>query len=161
MSHRARARAAQVAALTILLLALAAVAFPYLWTLLTSFKPPNILSRPEVILFAPTLIHWQDVLGSDFPRYLANSIIVSLVTVAIALSTGTPAAYAFSRFNVGSQRARFSVLIAQMVPPDRDHRAHVPHHVPPAPAGHPGCRHCRPPDLHPPLGHLVSHRLLR
>ena len=115
--YRLRAQVERTLVLTVVLIAFVAVVFPYFWIFLTSFKPPDVLSRPEVIRFTPTMVHWRDVLGSDFPRYLVNSVIVGVVTVAIALLTGTPAAYAFSRFKVGGDRARFSVLIAQMVPP--------------------------------------------
>ena len=117
MSHKMQARVAYTLTMLILILALMTVLFPYTWVFLTSLKPPNLLSRPEVALFPPTLVHWRDVLGSDFPRYLLNSIVVGVMTVAVALSTGAPAAYAFSRFRVGGDRARFGVLIAQMVPP--------------------------------------------
>ncbi len=116
-AYRLRAQVERGAALAVVILAFLAVLFPYAWIFLTSLKPPDLLSVPAVPLFRPTLRHWRDVLGSDFPRYLGNSIVVGLVTVAIALATGTPAAYAFSRFNVGGHRARFGVLIAQMVPP--------------------------------------------
>ncbi len=112
-----RARVERVLALSVLALALVIVLFPYVWVLLTSFKPPDVLSRPEVVRFTPTLVHWRDVLGSDFPRYLGNSIVVGVVTVAIALLAGAPAAYAFSRFRVGGDKTRFGILIAQMVPP--------------------------------------------
>lgn len=116
-TYRLRMRVEQGLALAVVLAAFIAVLFPYFWMLYTSFKPPALLSRPDVFVFSPTLTHWQDVLASDLPRYLGNSIIVGLVTVAIALTTAAPAAYAFSRFNVGGQRARFGILIAQMVPP--------------------------------------------
>ncbi len=116
-SYRLRAQVAQGLALSVVLLAFLIVLFPYLWLFLTSFKPPALLSRPEVVRFTPTLVHWREVLGSDFPRYLGNSVIVGVVTVLIALLAGAPAAYAFSRFRVGGDRARFGVLIAQMVPP--------------------------------------------
>lgn len=112
-----RERIERVLALGILVVALFIVLFPYAWVLITSFKPPEVLSRPEVVRFTPTLVHWRDVLGSDFPRYLGNSVVVGGVTVAIALLAGAPAAYAFSRFRVGGDKARFGILIAQMVPP--------------------------------------------
>lgn len=112
-----RARVERGLALSVLALALVIVLFPYVWVLLTSLKPPDVLSRPEVVRFTPTLVHWRDVLGSDFPRYLGNSIVVGVVTVAIALLAGAPAAYAFSRFRVGGDKTRFGILIAQMVPP--------------------------------------------
>lgn len=115
--YRLRAWGARLLSLLLLSLAVFVVLFPYAWVFLASLKPPNLLSRPEVLFFSPTLLHWRQVLGSDFPRYLMNSGIVGVVTVVIALSAGAPAAYAFSRFRVGGDKARFGILIAQMIPP--------------------------------------------
>ena len=62
-------------------------------------------------------LNWSDVLlDSDVPKNILNSFIVSVTTVAIALLTGCPAAYSFSRFKTASG-ARFSILAAEMMPP--------------------------------------------
>ncbi len=111
-----RLRAHDWIALAILAVAMVGVFFPYAWILLASFKSDADLSRPASVVFTPTLIHWKAVLQSDFPRYLLNSVIVGVATVIIALLAGVPAAYAFSRFNVGGVGARFGVLLAQMLP---------------------------------------------
>ena len=117
MGYRYRWRPYDWIAFGILLIALVTVLFPYVWIFLASFKPADVLARPASIAFTPTWAHWVEVLRSDFPRQLLNSVIVGLVTVAIALVAGGPAAYVFSRVDVGGAKARFGVLLAQMLPP--------------------------------------------
>lgn len=112
-----RRRLADGAALAILALALAAVVFPYLWTALASFKTAAAFNRPLDWTFTPTLANWRAVVQSQIPAQVLNSIVVGGLTVLISLAAGAPAAYAFSRFDVGGSRARFAVLLAQMLPP--------------------------------------------
>jgi len=112
-----RRLATQAIILLILCLALAIVIFPYLWTLLASFKTEAALNRPLDWNFTPTLANWQAMLHSEIPRQVLNSIIVGTVTVLLSLLLGAPAAYSFSRFRTGGDGARFAVLLAQMLPP--------------------------------------------
>lgn len=99
-------------------LALLTVLFPFFWIFLTSLKPPDLVARPDVWTFLPSAANWREVfLESDVPRYIANSLLVGVVTVAIALLVGFPAAYSFSRYRTGGGLARFAVLAAEMVPP--------------------------------------------
>ncbi|SNB51331.1 carbohydrate ABC transporter membrane protein 2, CUT1 family [Thermoflexus hugenholtzii JAD2] len=94
------------------------VLFPFLWVLAASLKPPVELNRPSLWGFAPTAANWAEVwLGSPFPRYFLNSIVVGVLTVGISLLVGAPAAYAFSRFRTGGTWLRFLILAAQMLPP--------------------------------------------
>ncbi len=98
--------------------AILAVLLPFLWVLLASFKPPELLARPEVVAFAPDLRHWRAVLlESDVPRYALNSLMVGAGTVAIALLVATPAAYTLSRWRTGGASVRFAILAAEMLPP--------------------------------------------
>lgn len=104
--------------LLILLLALAAVLFPYLWTFLASLKTEAAINRPTTLVFAPTLQNWRVVLfESNIPHQIRNSVLVGFFTVLISLLLGTPAAYALSRFRVGGSSLRFVILLAQMLPP--------------------------------------------
>lgn len=94
------------------------VIFPYLWIGITSIKPPEEISLPSLWGFQPVTSSWNEVLfETDTPQYLLNSILVGTVTVTLALITGCPAAYSFSRFRTGGTRMRFGVLMAQMIPP--------------------------------------------
>ncbi len=103
--------------LLVLLIALSVVLFPYLWTLLASFKTEAAFNRPLDWNFTPTTANWEKVLRSDIPLQARNSALVGLLTVAISLLVGAPAAYALSRFRVGGEPMRFIILAAQMLPP--------------------------------------------
>lgn len=93
------------------------VIFPYFWTILASIKGPAAINHPLDFNFTPTLANWQAVIKAGIPRQALNSLIIGLITVAICIIAGAPAAYSFSRFNVGGDKARFIVLLAQMLPP--------------------------------------------
>ncbi len=117
MSHRLRKRITSVFTSLVLIVSLFIVFFPYFWTLLASFKDAAAINHPLDFSFTPTLVNWQAVISAGIPRQALNSLIVGLVTVGISLAVGSLAAYAFSRFNVGGSAARFSTLLAQMLPP--------------------------------------------
>lgn len=72
---------------------------PLIWALLTSLKhPADAFTIPPTIVFEPTLEYHREVwFENDFLKYLANSLIVSLGTVAISVPIGSLAAYALSR----------------------------------------------------------------
>ncbi len=104
--------------LLLLTFALGVVAFPYAWTLLASFKTEAAINRPLSLEFVPTLSNWRAVLfESKVPLQVRNSLLTGALTVSLSLLVGAPAAYAFSRFNVGGTRLRFAILVAQMLPP--------------------------------------------
>jgi multiple sugar transport system permease protein len=117
MSYRWRRRLSAIMTASILFLALFIVFFPYFWIFLASIKDPAAINHPLDFDFKPTLMNWQAVITAGIPRQTLNSLLVGFFTVAISLLAGAPAAYAFSRYNVGGNSARFSVLLAQMLPP--------------------------------------------
>ena len=98
---------------------------PMAWMLSTSLKtefasiqqPPDWI--PDNITFEEytTLLNPNNQLGSEFLRYLRNSIFVSTMTTIIGLVVAVPAAYAFSRFSFpGKEALFFSVLVRNMFP---------------------------------------------
>jgi len=103
-------------------LALAILVFivlPIFWLALTSFKPENKVYTLDVI-FQPTLQNYITLFAPPFDegKLLVNSIIVSVVTVAIAIPFGVMAAYVFSRFHFrGRQLLLIGVLATQFIPP--------------------------------------------
>jgi len=116
-AHPPGRRATQLAVEAVVAVAVAIVLFPFVYIMLTSLKPPNLVAEPDVWWFAPSFANWTDVLlDSDVPFNILNSLIVSTTTVAIALLVGCPAAYSFSRFKSGGP-ARFVILSAAMIPP--------------------------------------------
>lgn len=120
-----RLNAWSIAGWLFLLLLLLFTVIPMAWMLSTSLKtefasiqqPPQWI--PSNITFEEytTLLNPNDELGSEFLRYLRNSIWVSTMTTILGLLVAVPAAYAFSRFTFpGKDALFFSVLVRNMFP---------------------------------------------
>ena len=105
--------------------ALAAIAFavvPLLWMILTSVKTNREITQDtSLIPQSLTTANYISLFsGREFGAYLTNSIIVTFVSVAVALILGTQAAYVLARFRLrgGMQRyIGFSLLMVRLLPP--------------------------------------------
>jgi multiple sugar transport system permease protein len=104
--------------------------FPIFWIVLMSFQTnETILRSPPSMVFEPTLTNYAALItgrletqaGSldiDFMSNLANSAILSVGSVAVALLLGVPAAYAFARHRFrGSEDIAFTLLSFRFAPP--------------------------------------------
>jgi ABC-type glycerol-3-phosphate transport system permease component len=90
-----RGRIALGAALAVL--ALASLA-PFLWSAITSLRPPADVLAPSLLPRALSLESYADVFRQrPFARYLANSVIVGLLSTALALAAAAPAAAVLAR----------------------------------------------------------------
>jgi multiple sugar transport system permease protein len=115
---------------------------PVLFIIFTAVKPqdlalsvPPTLSPtsffgliPEQYVFTPTLDNFGSVFsrvmtvggtpeGTGFDRYFFNSIVISSVSVLLALIIGTLAAYGFSRYPLkGNDTYLFIILTTRMLP---------------------------------------------
>jgi multiple sugar transport system permease protein len=104
----------------VLIPATVALLFPFAWLVVTSLEtssealhfPPILL--PHVIRFA----NYSDALSqAPFVRWLANSAVVAVVTVACNLVLCTLAGYAFARFRFLGRTALFAVILATLMVP--------------------------------------------
>ena len=108
--------------------------FPFVWMILTSFKsyrevatrvfwpaalrpstyflPPE--QRPLPYLFYNFVDAWN---SAPFARYFANTVLISICTVAGVLITSILAAYAFARLNFVGKNAVFLAFLATMMIP--------------------------------------------
>ncbi|HEY8347361.1 MAG TPA: carbohydrate ABC transporter permease [Symbiobacteriaceae bacterium] len=96
----------------------AIAAFPFLWMFLTSVKPAYELNKPN---FWPQ--HWTFQAYADvwttgrFFQYFLNSVIVAVLTTAIALALAVLAGYGFSRYRLpGGKAMLILILFSQMFP---------------------------------------------
>jgi multiple sugar transport system permease protein len=101
--------------------ALAAVTlFPLAWMLAVSLMSPLEASDlpPHLIPRSPTFAHYR-VLWSrlDLPRYLANSLLLAVVTTALSLLCNTLGGYAFAKLRFSGRERLFRLLLATMVIP--------------------------------------------
>ena len=98
-----------------------AMLFPLLWIVSISLKgdAEQFVTPPTLIPLEPTLSNFSRLLGgTNFARYIANSLFVAVCTVVLALGAGCPAAYAMARFRAFARPGVTSlVLLAYMFPP--------------------------------------------
>jgi multiple sugar transport system permease protein len=104
--------------------------FPIFWIVLMSFQTnETILRIPPSIVFEPTLSNYSALITGTlkttagnldiaFMKNLWNSVLLSTLSVALALILGVPAAYAFARFRfrLGEDIA-FTLLSFRFAPP--------------------------------------------
>src|SRR5260370_36731429 len=80
-------------ALTYLLVFL--LVFPVLWMVISGFKTEiAAIAIPPTLFFQPTLDQFMLAINGGFVAYLFNSPTAALISTAIALVLGIPAAYA-------------------------------------------------------------------
>ncbi len=95
---------------------------PLLWTLLLSLKSNTELMRDSAsALSAPyTLDNYRDIItGSDVPRWLLNSLIVSLATTAGVLLLCSLAGYGFARLEFPFRRTLFVFVLLGLAIPEQ------------------------------------------
>src|SRR6266851_7544181 len=105
------------AALTYLLVFL--LVFPVLWMVLTGFKSEiAAIDIPPTLFFQPTLDQFRLAFDGGFGAYFFNSAVASLVSTALALTLGIPAAYAmvFQMRKKSSDDMLFFVLSTRFMP---------------------------------------------
>ncbi|RTL94791.1 carbohydrate ABC transporter permease [Ancylobacter aquaticus] len=93
--------------------------FPIFWMASMMVKPNDAMfARPTQFLFVPTLEHFSYVLEHGFHWYLLTSFLLCTVSTALVVIIGTPAAYAFARFEMRAKDDLFLFILAsRMAPP--------------------------------------------
>ena len=92
---------------------------PLVWLVLASFKNRvDIFSATPSLAFTPTLDNYVTAFGQKgFGDNLINSVVVAVVSSAVALLVGVPAAYSLSRRSGRVFRAYlFTLLAARLMP---------------------------------------------
>jgi multiple sugar transport system permease protein len=107
--------------LTALGTALALTVIPLAWLMLTSLKSnPEITQDATLLPDAPSFANYERLFSErDFGLYLRNSLVVTTISVALALTIGSLAAYAIARFRLPFRLERklgLGFLVARIVP---------------------------------------------
>jgi multiple sugar transport system permease protein len=117
--HTRWARAGLVVAIAVALLF---SIVPLVWMVSTSLKTNREITQDGTLLpHSFTLANYSSLFkGREFGSYLTNSILVTVVSVAVALLLGTHAAYAIARFRLWGGLERylgFALLVTRILPP--------------------------------------------
>lgn len=98
----------------------AAMGYPFLWMLLTSFKSlreantPSVLGLPEQWLWRNYIDTFQ---SAPFGRYFFNTFFVAGATTIAVVFTALLAGYAFARLDFRGKPALFTLTLATMMIP--------------------------------------------
>ena len=96
--------------------------FPFYWMAITSIKPDQELIRREgnpFLVVGPTLAHFKKLLfETDYPAWLWNTVLVSVVSTFVSLAAAVLAAYAIERLRFrGARQVGLAIFLAYLVPP--------------------------------------------
>ena len=96
--------------------------FPFYWMVITAFKPDGeLLSQTgnPFWVVAPTLAHFKKLLfDTQYPAWLLNTVIVSVVSTFASLAASVFAAYAIERLRFqGSKQVGLGIFLAYLIPP--------------------------------------------
>src|SRR6266705_1969808 len=93
--------------------------FPVLWMVISGFKTEiSAISIPPTLFFQPTIDQFMLAFDGGFGAYFINSVLAALVSTAIAMTLGIPAAYAmvFHMRKKSSDDMLFFVLSTRFMP---------------------------------------------
>jgi multiple sugar transport system permease protein len=94
------------------------VLLPLVWMVSTAFKKPqDAFAMPPHFISTPTLDNFATLLSGPFGASVLHSVIVAVVTTAIALLFGIPAGYAFARAKVPAGRFMNAWFVAAYIVP--------------------------------------------
>ncbi|GAB3757156.1 carbohydrate ABC transporter permease [Microlunatus parietis] len=98
------------------------MAMPFVWMLLSSFKPLEEIFRVPPLLFPEA---WTSenyaaaVEGANFLQGFGNSVLVAVTVTVVSLITCCMAAYAFARLRFPGREVLFLVFLATMMVPQQ------------------------------------------
>ncbi len=96
--------------------------FPFYWMAMTAFKPnEELVSRAAnpFWIVSPTLAHFEKLLfRTDYPQWMWNTVLVSVVSTFASLAASVFAAYAIERLRFrGAKQTGLAIFLAYLVPP--------------------------------------------
>src|SRR4029079_4105552 len=92
--------------------------FPVYVMVSAAFKTQHdFLGDPFSPPFHPTLDGFDAAVGDQFPRWFANSVVLTAASVAATLAIASLAAWGFARWSFRGRDALLSLLVSLMVVP--------------------------------------------
>jgi len=119
----ARRRLVQAGAFAVLAAFAAFCAFPFAWMLITTFKDVHDLidtaNNPFLFNLPPTLDNLRTLFGgTQYLRWLGNTLLVGLAVTAVTLALAVPAGYSLAR--LAGRRGRglaIAIFLTYLIPP--------------------------------------------
>jgi multiple sugar transport system permease protein len=88
---------------------------PFIWIIGTAFKTAAEINAwpPTFLPVAPTLENFAEILGNTpFPRYIANTMLISVASTACIMVTSSLAGFVFAKYRFPMRGAIFMVILA-------------------------------------------------
>ena len=102
----------------LLVLATLMALFPVYVMISAAFKTQSsFLTHPWAPVSDPTLAGFRTALGDQFPRWLGNTVLLSVSSVALTLLVAALAGWGFARWSFRGRDTVLGVLVALMVVP--------------------------------------------
>lgn len=115
---RTRVKPGVITSYVLLIILGAAMAFPFLWMLLTAFKGIREIYLPNFWPATWTLTNFQQVLfDTDFPRWFLNSFIVASITTISILFFCSLVGYVLARLRFPGKEVVFIIILSTMMIP--------------------------------------------
>ncbi len=111
--------AGRTAKFTVLILVSLFTAFPFLWMILSALKTKTEIM--DVLAFFPSIPQWSNfisvVFQSPLPSYIWNSLLVSVIVVALQIFTGALLAYAMVFLEFKGRNLLFLIVMGTYMLP--------------------------------------------
>ncbi len=91
---------------------------PLYWLLVSSLKPVEQLA--QVTLLPPTITfdNYAQAFNSNVPRWLANTLVITVTTTIIGLAVASLAAFGFARYRFRGRTVLFAVVLLSLAIPE-------------------------------------------
>jgi len=93
-------------------------ALPLYWLLVSSFKPIEQLAQVSLLPSTLTLDNYAQALTSDVPRWLLNTLLVTVITTLAGLAVASLAAFAFARYRFAGRTVLFALVLVSLAIPE-------------------------------------------
>lgn len=117
-ARRRRPSVGRVVAYVVLTLGGVVMAFPFVWMLLSSFKPLQEIFRFDFLPRTWTLANYAEVLlDTQFPRWFLNSLIVAAISTTSVLFFCSLVGYTLTRLRFPGRNAIFLLILSTLMIP--------------------------------------------
>ncbi|MFC0526101.1 carbohydrate ABC transporter permease [Phytohabitans kaempferiae] len=103
------------AAVTLLV---AFTALPLYWLLVSSLKPDSQLGDTSLIPTSITLANYGAAFDTLIPRWMLNTLGISLLTTVLGLAVAALAAFGFARYRFRGRTVLFALVLASLAIPE-------------------------------------------